>query len=246
MRKATTTVIILVTMALVAALAAPALAETITYTTSFVNRLGNTITVETTYVDGVLTSQVMREVQPDGFLKMLKTWEYYPNGMVKTSEEWRYSATSPTHITRQYSDTGVLLSQVAELYLNGELAVKSIITYDSTGLLLTQEDRILTTLADGTQVWVVTVSTYAGGVLVSSITKEYPYGYNFDAPTEASLEERPGWGHGDTNHDHTGPGGKENKHDGGNGGAAAGGNEAIRPGNGYGDDNHQHTGSGQK
>jgi len=252
MRTATTTVIILVTMALVAVLAAPALAETITSTTSFVNRLGNTVTVETTYVDGVLTSQVMREVQPDGFLKMLKTWEYYANGMVKTSEEWRYSSTSPTHITRQYSDTGVLLSQVAELYLNEELAVTSISTYDSTGLLLTQEDRILTTLADGTQVWVVTVSTYAGGILVSSITNEYPYGYNFDEPTEASLKERPGWGHGDKNHDHTGPGGngaenasKQNKHEGGNGGATAGGDEPIRPGNGYGDENHQHTGEGK-
>src|SRR3990170_5434438 len=178
MRKATTTVIILVTMALVAALAAPALAETITYTTSFVNRLGNTITVETTYVDGVLTSQVMREVQPDGFLKMVKAWEYYPNGMVKTSEEWRYSPTSPTHIKREYSDTGVLLFQLAEMWLDGELTVQSLTTYDSTGMLLKQEDRILTTLADGTKVWVVTVSTYSGGILVSTTTQQYPYGYN--------------------------------------------------------------------
>jgi len=237
MRKATTTVIILVTMALVAALAAPALAETITYTTSFVNRLGNTITVETTYVDGVLTSQVMREVQPDGIVKLMKTWEYYSNGMVKTSEEWRYSPTSPTHIKREYSDTGILLFQVAEMWLDGELAIQSLTTYDSSGLLIKQEDRILTTLADGTKVWVVTVGTYSGGVLVSTTTTQYPYGYNFDAPpAEEAKEQRPGWGYGDKNHDHTGPGGR----------GADDVESSIRPGNGYGDDNHEHTGEGRK
>lgn len=244
-------------LAFVVGVASPALAGTITETQSFVNSSGNTVTVESTYVDGVLVSRTSTETRTDGTVVLSKSWDFYSSGAVQTYEEFRYFSTASTHIIRQFSESGVLLFQRSELSMNGELSVVSLTTYNSSGDLLTQETRRLIPLADGTQVWEVTVSTYQDGVLVSTTVTQYPYGYNFDAPTEEALPQRPGYGHGDKNHKHTGapglangnPGqenaarGREmgNRNRSGNGAAIAGSN-AERPGHGYGDENHERTG----
>lgn len=247
MRKSKTMLMMVVATALVAALAAPAWAETLTYTSTFVNRFGNTVTVETTYVDGVLTAQTSTEVMPDGTVKLARAWEYYPNGAIKTYDEERWSPVSPTHLYQEYAENGQLVLQQGQMWLEGELVLVNLLTFDPlTGQLLTSEERNLITLADGTKVWEVTTETYVDGVLASSVTKLYPFDYDF----EQALEERPGYGHGDANHIHTGPrsagaqAGSNGGNGDGNGGAGAASGEA-RSGNGYGDRNHEHQGSGQ-
>lgn len=257
MRAMGATLITIMVLTLVVGAAAPAFAETTTEVQSFVNSSGNTITVESTYVDGVLVSRTSTETRPDGTVVISKSWDFYSSGAIQTYEEFRYFSTATTHVYREFSESGVLLFQRSELYMSGELTVVSLISYDSSGNLLTQETRKLTTLADGSKVWDVTVSTYSNGVLVSTTVTQYPYGYNFDAPAEEALPQRPGYGYGDKNHKHTGaPGlangnpGQENaareremgnRNHSGNGSANAGSN-GERPGNGYGDKNHEHSG----
>lgn len=237
MKKLGAVLIAAMVLAWVTLAAIPARAETFVDVQSFVNSSGITVTVTDTYeingTDVVLISRMVTEVQPDGYVRLTKSWEFYPSGAVKTSDEFRNSTIAPTRIYREYSETRVLLFQRGEMYLNGELALVSLITYNADGYLVSQEDRQLITLADGTQVWEVTVASYAlDGTVTSQTVTQYPYGYNFDAPPAAEeppadeppVDEppadeppaddvermRPGWGHGDKNHDHSGPPGKDN------------------------------------
>ena len=229
-----TILMLVVAAVLAAALAVPAWAETVTTTTSFVNRFGNTVTVQRTLVDGVLTTQTSTEVMPDGTVKLARAWEYYPNGAVKTYEEERWSPVSPTHLYQEFTESGQLVLQQGEMGPNGEPVLVSKITFDPvTGHTLTTEERVLLVLADGTKVWEVTTKTYVDGVLASSETKQYPYDHDFD------LAERPGYGHGDENHLHTGPKGKAY-------GETAAAETEQRPGNGYGDRNHDHQGKAKQ
>ena len=54
----------------------------------------------------------------------------------------------------------------------------------------------------------------------------YGYGYG-------DRGDRPGWGYGDDNHEHTGPPGLDGKDEPG---------KSPKPGKGNGDDNHEHSG----
>lgn len=238
--------------------AVPARAETLVDVQSFVNGSGNTVTVTDTYeingTDVVLISRTMTEVRPDSSVVLEKSWTFYPDGSVMTSDEYRNSTIAPTKIHREYSDGGALLFQRSEMYLNGEVALVSLVSYNADGYIASKEDRKLTTLADGTQVWEVTVTSYAlDGAVTSQTVTQYPYGYNFDAPPEGeepgddpeeSASIRPGWGYGDENHQHSGPPGHEvsaSSSGKGNGNS----NNHERPGNGWGDDSHVHTGNGK-
>lgn len=217
--------------------AVPARAETFVDVQSFVNTLGNTVTVTDTYeingADVVLVSRDMTEVRPDGSVLVTKSWDFYPSGAVKSSDEHRNSTAAPTTIHRDYAEDGTLLFQRSEMFLNGELALVVLSEYSAEGYLVSQEERKLTTLADGTKVWDVTVSAYAlDGTVTSQTVAQYPSSHNFDAPPSAEQppadqppadqppadqppaggdrEERPGYGHGDKNHDHSGPPGQGN------------------------------------
>ncbi|MGH2399547.1 MAG: hypothetical protein ACRDF6_06845, partial [bacterium] len=154
----------------------PAQAETFVDTQSFVNSSGNTVTVTDTYeINGsevVLVSREMTETRPDGYVLVTKSWDFYPSGAVMSSEETRNSTVAPTTIHRDYAEDGTLLFQRSEMSLNGELALVVLTEYNSEGYLLTQEERKLITLADGTQVWEVTKSTYAQDGTVASQTVE--------------------------------------------------------------------------
>jgi len=190
MRKLGAILIAAMVLTWVTLAAIPARAETLVDVQSFVNSSGNTVTVTDTYeingTDVVLISRTVTEVQPDGFVKLEKSWTFYPDGAVKTSDEFRNSTIAPTRIHREYSETGVLLFQRGEMYLNGELALVSLITYNADGYLVSQEDRQLITLADGTQVWEVTVTGYAlDGTVSSETVTQYPSTYDFDAPPSA-------------------------------------------------------------
>lgn len=70
----------------------------------------------------------------------------------------------------------------------------------------------------------VVAALIATGVVVSLLAAPVFAG---NGNSEKASGERPGWGYGDSNHDHTGPPGLVD-------------NE--RPGWGYGDANHEHTG----
>ena len=232
MRKLGAVVIATMVLAWLTLAAVPARAETFVDVQSFVNSLGNTVTVTDTYeINGaevVLVSRDMTEVRPDGFVLVTKSWDFYPSGSVKSSDETRNSAIAPTTIHRDYSESGMLLFQRSEMSLNGELALVVLTEYNAEGYLVSQEERKLITLADGTQVWEVTVSTYAlDGTVASATVTQYPYGYNFDAPPSAEQppaeeppadqppadedhDDRPGYGHGDRNHEHYGPPGHGN------------------------------------
>ncbi|MDP3703331.1 MAG: hypothetical protein Q8R78_02980 [Candidatus Omnitrophota bacterium] len=262
MRKLGAILIAAMVLTWVTLAAIPARAETLVDVQSFVNSSGNTVTVTDTYeingTDVVLISRTVTEVQPDGFVKLEKSWTFYSSGAVQTSEELRYSSISTTDVYREYSESGVVLFQRSELTLNGELALVSLNTFNADGYLVSKEDRQLITLADGTQVWEVTVTSYnLDGTVSSETVTQYPYGYDFDAPPageepgddpEEPTNMRPGWGYGDDNHEHSGPPGHEvsaSSGGNGNGGANGNSNDTERPGHGWGDDNHSHTGNGK-
>ena len=236
MKKANALIVAFVALALVVAwLPGPAYAQVVTTTTSsFVNRFGNTVTTTDTYHDGVLVFRDSSEVRPGGTVTLTKHWDFYANGTVESYTEQRLDGFAPYKIEKQYDANGVLRNYYAELYINGELSVQAFQTFDANGFLLTKEERVLTTLADGTKVWTVTYETWSGDVLVSSQVVQYPYGYDFSA------EHRPGWGHGDENHVHDGPPGHEEFQGSGSGGS---GGSSGRPGNGFGDKNHDHIGA---
>jgi hypothetical protein len=65
---------------------------------------------------------------------------------------------------------------------------------------------------------------YADNAGSFTVTVSYARG----SAAQTSAPCQPGWGHGDTNHDHTGPPGQSD--------------DACSPGHGYGDKNHDHSG----
>ena len=65
---------------------------------------------------------------------------------------------------------------------------------------------------------------YVDNVGAFTVTVSYARG----SAAQESAPCQPGWGHGDTNHDHTGPPGRSDG--------------ACSPGHGYGDKNHDHSG----
>lgn len=161
----------------------PAFAQTVTTTTSsFVNFRGNTVVTTDTYVNGVLTTRNQQEILPDGTVAVAKTWDFSPSGVPSRYEEHRVFGTSATTIVRTFDEFGVMLTEYADLSMNGQLSVQRFSTFDANGFLVTNEARVLTTLADGTRVWVVTQETYSGGVLVSSLVSQYPLGFTFTDP----------------------------------------------------------------
>lgn len=250
MRKANALIVAFVALAVIVAwLPGPAYAQVVTTTTSsFVNKFGNTVTITETYIDGVLSSRDYQEVRPDGTLTLVKHRDFYASGTTKFYEEQRLDGFAPYKIQQQYDESGIIRSQYAELYINGELAVQSFLTFDAQGFLVTEEERVLTTLADGTKVWRVTYEIWSGSTLVSSQIVEYPYGYDFsgggdDGAGDDSAEHRPGWGRGDENHVHDGPPGHEEFQGSGSGGSDGSSSVEQRPGDGFGDKNHDHSGA---
>lgn len=202
----------------------------VTTTRTYTLSNGNTVTVVTTTVDGALFSVSYTEVAPSGLVVLDRDIWYYPNGQISRLEEVRtlMGGAYQTTLVRQYDANGVVREQYVKIVSSGETIAEQFTTYDSSGYLLTSETRILTALADGTRVWVVTVESWSTDVLVSTTTTQYPYGYDFNAPPVA---EKPTW-----------PG------NGPNGSGAPGQDQnGWRPGqgggdNGQGDQNHQHYG----
>lgn len=246
MRKANALLGTFIALALIVAwLPGPAHAQVVTTETStFVNRFGNTVTTISTFHDGVLVFRDMQEVRPSGVVTLEKHWDFYSDGTVKSYTEERLDGFAPYLIERQYDQNGVLRSYHADLYFNGVLSLQTFQTFDAQGYLLTKEERVLTTLADGTQVWSVTYETWSGDVLVSSEVVQFPFDHDFSAGDEPagddSAEHRPGWGRGDSNHVHDGPPGHDSiESTSGNSGSSA---EEQSPGNGWGDDKHDHVG----
>ncbi len=202
----------------------------VTTTRTYTLSNGNTVTVVTTTVDGALFSVSYTEVAPSGLVVLDRDIWYYPNGQISRLEEVRtlMGGSYQTTLVRQYDANGVVREQYVKIVSSGETIAEQFTTYDTNGYLLTSETRILTALADGTRVWVVTVENWSTDVLVSSTTKEYPYGYDFNAPPVA---ERPTW-------PGNGPKGS---------GAPGQDQSGWRPGqgggdNGQGDQNHRHYG----
>lgn len=250
MRKANALIVAFVALAVIVAwLPGPAYAQVVTTTTStLVDRFGNTITTTDTFYDGVLVFRDSQQVRTDGTVTLVKHWDFYASGALESYTEQRLDGFAPYKIEKQYDQNGVLRNFYSELYINGELAVQSFQTFDANGFLLTKEDRVLTTLADGTKVWTVTYATWSGDVLVSSQVVQYPYGYDFsgggdDGSGDDSAEHRPGWGHGDENHVHDGPPGHEEFQGSGSGGSGGSSSVEQRPGDGFGDKNHDHSGA---
>jgi len=249
MRKANALIGTFIAVALiVACLPGSAYAQEVTtITTSFVNRFGNTVTTTDTFYDGVLVFRDSQEVRLTGVVTLEKHWDFYADGTVKSYEEHRLDGFAPYTIQRQYDENGVLRYYSADLYINGELSIQTFQTFDAQGFLLTKEERVLTTLADGTKVWNVTYETWSGDVLVNSQVVQYPFDHDFsagdDGAGEDSAEHRPGLGRGDKNHIHDGPPGHEVSESTGSGNSGSSG-EAVeeRPGTGWGDERHDHVG----
>lgn len=232
---------------IVACLPGPAYAQVVTTTTSsFVNRFGNTVTTTDTFHDGVLVFRDTQEVRSTGVVTLEKHWDFYADGTVQSYTEQRLDGFSPYTIARQYDQNGVVRSYSAEQYINGELSIVTLQTFDAQGYLLTNEQRTLTTLADGTKVWNVTYETWSADVLVSSQVAQFPFDHDFSGGTgtgddgtgDDSAEHRPGWGRGDQNHVHDGPPGHELSRN----GDSEDSSSSVRPGNGWGDSKHDHVG----
>jgi hypothetical protein len=162
---------------------------------------------------------------------------FYPNGTISHQEEVRTGSGGAfqTTVVRDYDTNGIIREQYVKIVSGGETIAEQFTTYDASGYLVSKEERILTTLADGTRVWSVTVEEWSAGVLVSSTTSEYPYGYDFNAPPVADNppvwpgegegdgapgQDPNGWrpgegggdnGQGDQQHDHYGAPGQNKK-----------------------------------
>lgn len=184
MRQTRGIIILFVALSLiVTSFVRPALAQTVTTTTSsIVNRLGNTVTTTDTLVDGVLTSRSQQEIKPDGTIVVEKAWDFYSSGVASRYEEHRVLGTSTTTIVRTFDALGSMQTEYADMSTNGQLSVQRFSTFDAAGFFVTNEQRNLTTLADGSQVWVVTQETYSGSMLVSSQVNQYPIGTVFTDP----------------------------------------------------------------
>lgn len=223
--------VVAVTLA-VALSAVPAYAQTVTTTNTFTLRNGNTATIVRTYIDGVISSLSYREVAPSGLVAITRDISFYSNGLVSHFAEVRYTSggANQTTLIQDFYSNGVISNEYVKIVSGGQTIAERFTTYDTNGLYLTQETRILTPLPDGTQVWVVTVNTYVGGVLARSTTKQYPFGYDFNAqnptwPGEGKGDGAPGqdpngWrpgqgggdnGQGDQQHDHYGAPGQNKK-----------------------------------
>lgn len=205
----------------------PAYAQTVTTTTNtFTLRNGNTATLVRTYVDGVLSSLSYKEVAPSGLVPVTRDISYYPSGLISHFVEVRTTSTGDqTTLSQNFYSNGAVSDQYVKIVSAGQTIAEQFIKYDTSGLVLSQETRILTTLLDGTQVWMVTINLYSGGVLVSSTTRQYPFGYNFNA-------QKPTWpgnGNGSSAQPHSGAPGQDPND--------------WRPGAGGGDSNHQHYGA---
>lgn len=234
-----TALVLVAVITAVTLLASPARAAVVTTTQTFVNRFGNTVTITTTWTDGVLSSQTYDEVSPAGLVVLSRDISYWPNGTVSHYEEVRTSSGGAFQSTliQDRDQNGFIREQYVKLVSNGETIAEQFTSYDAGGYLIYQEDRILTTLADGTREWLVTIDPDGAGVL-ASYTKTYPYGYDFNA----TLPERPGYGYGDANHEHSGPPGQaDGSSAGGDNGSGASDAPESRPGYGHGDENHDHT-----
>lgn len=207
--------------------ALPAYAETVTTTNTFTLRNGNTATIVTTYVDGAVFSVSYKEVAPSGLVAVARDISYYPNGQISSFTEVRSTSggADQTTLVQNFYSSGVISDQYVKIVSGGETIAEQFSTYDTSGFFLTQETRILTPLADGTRVWMVTVDTYSGGVLASSTTKQYPFDYDFNAQKPTW----PGKGNGDSAQPHSGAPGHDAN--------------GWRPGKGGGDPNHAHYGA---
>jgi len=211
---------------------APTHAQTVVTTTQTYTLLnGDTATVVTTYVDGVLYSFSYTEVAPSGLVVVDRDIWYYPNGQISRYEQVLTTAGGAyqTTLVRQYDTNGIVRDQYVKIVYNGQTIAEQFTTYDASGELLSSETRILTTLADGTQVWNVTVETWSAGMLVSSTTTQYPYGYDFNAPPAADPPTWPGNGSANSPQQHSGAPGQST--------------DNTRPGEGTGDTRHNHTGA---
>ncbi len=220
----------------VALAAVPAYAETTTTTSTWTLANRNTVTYIETRTDGVLSSVSYTEVSPAGLVVVDRDISYYPSGVISEWTEVRTSLGGAYQTTqvRQYDENGVVREQYVKIVSGGETIAEQFTTFDASGYLVSKEERILTTLADGTRVWSVTVETWSTNVLVSSTTTEYPYGYDFNAPVAddppawpgegkgdgAPGQDPNGWrpgegggdnGQGDQQHDHYGPPGQNKK-----------------------------------
>lgn len=234
-RRSPLAVAVLAVVALALVLAAvPTSAQTVVTTTqTYTLRNGDTVTVVTTYVDGAVFSVSYTEVAPSGLVVIDRDIWYYPNGQISRYEEVinLMGGDYQTTWVRQYDANGVIRDQYVKIVSGGETIAEQFTTYDTNGYKLTNETRILTALADGSRVWVVTVENWSTDTLVSSTTTEYPYGYDFNAPPVVEAQP-PSW-----------PG------NGPNGSGAPGQDEnGWRPGNGgsddgQGDQNHRHYGA---
>ncbi len=229
-RRSAFVLAVLAAVVLAAALTAePAQAQTVTSTQTYTLWNGNTATVVTTSVNGVLSSISYTEVTPSSLVAVQRDISYYPNGQISRYAEVRNLAGGAyqTTLIRDYASTGIVLDQYVKIVSSGQTIAEQFSSYDASGFPLTQQTRILTTLVDGTQVWVVTVQTWSAGVLVSSTTTQYPFGYNFNAPPPPTWPGagskgsgapgqdpngwRPGNGTGDTQHNHYGAPGQNKK-----------------------------------
>src|SRR3989475_13269474 len=163
--------------------ASPASAQTLVTTTStFTLRNGDTVTLVQTYVDGVQTATSYTEATPAGVVVLQRDTAYYPNGVISSTPEVRtstsaYQTTTVTH----YDENSVIHQQHVTIVSAGQTIAEQFATFDAAGYVLTQETRTLTTQPDGSQVWDVTTETWSSGVLVTSTTTQYPYGYDFNA-----------------------------------------------------------------
>src|SRR2546422_5560273 len=168
--------------------ASPASAQTLVTTTStFTLRNGDTVTLVQTYVDGVQTATSYTEATPAGFVVLQRDTAYYPNGVISSTTEVRTSTSAyQTTTVTQYDENGVIHQQHVTIVSAGQTIAEQFTTFDAAGYVLTQETRTLTTQPDGSQVWDVTTETWSSGVLVSSMTNQYPMGYDFNAAPPAA------------------------------------------------------------
>lgn len=241
--------------------ATPAHAQTTTTTAStWTLWNGNTATVVTTFVDSAVYSVSYTETNSAGIVVVERDFWFSPTGAISRSEETITSSdgTYQTITIKEYDASGFISEQYVKIAYAGETLAEQITLYDAYGNTTSSETRVLTTLVDGSRIWEVNVQTYADGVLVSSTTAYYPYGYNFDEPPIVVAQPAmwPGNGTGDATHEHSGAPGQNadgsmpgvgadsstTEHTGAPGQQATETANETRSGEGHGDGNHDHMG----
>src|SRR5256712_5995630 len=161
----------------------PASAQTVvTRRSTFTLRNDDTGTLVQTCVDGVQTATSYTEATPAGFVVLQRDTAYYLTGVISSTTEVRTSTSAyQTTTVTQYDESGVIRQQHVTIVSAGQTIAEQFATFDAAGYLLTQETRTLTTQPDASQGWDVTTETWSSGVLVTSTTTQYPYGYDFNA-----------------------------------------------------------------